>query len=128
MRARQIIEAEANLLLPFMQQATQEILDDPDYLVYGGKAEQGGRNPVDGYDINCGLCEEWAERVRELYAEATGADDVEVLEPFNITGLPEHELMGHVFIRFQGRFYDAECHDGAVTWEQLPLFVKNAAQ
>lgn len=127
MKARAVIEAEANPLAPFMAQATQEILDDESIRVHFGPKGTPGKRPVTGFDINCGMCEDWAERVAQLYREATGQDEVEVLEPYNLTGKPEHELMGHVFIRFRGRFYDPECSEGTDTWENLPLFLKNGS-
>ena len=108
-----------------MQQATEELLGDETTAVYGGGGD-GGRRIKSGYDINCGMCEEWSERVRELYLKATGRDEVDVLDPGNITGNPDDSLMGHVFLRFNGRYYDAECSQGATDWKQLPLFVKQS--
>ena len=106
-----------------MAQATREFLGDETTAVYGGGGE-GGRRVISAYDVNCGLCEEWGERVREIYREATGKDDVDVLDPGNMTGDPDDSLSGHVFLRFEGKFFDAECTEGVANWQQLPLFVK----
>lgn len=111
-----------------MQQATAECLADVNAAVFGGEGDnkEKGRRPQNSYDINCGLCEEWSERVRVLYREATGRDDVDVLDPGNVSGNPDDSLEGHVFLRFKGRFYDAECPEGVDDFRKLPLFTKQA--
>lgn len=120
----QLLEATYPSLAKAMQQATQELISDEKHRVYGG-GRPDQRRCADAFDINCGSCEEWAERVRNLYAEATGNDDVEVLDPANITGDPDDSIgYGHVFIRHNGLFYDAECQTGVPEWQRLPLFQK----
>lgn len=124
-----ISEAQNHPLLCLMQQASQEILSNPEAIVYGGiENEHNGRRPTCPYDINCGLCEEWGERVAELYREATGNDDIDVVDPGNLSGHPNDDLFGHVFIRFHGRYYDAECPEGVDDWRKLLLFTKQIAR
>ncbi len=55
-------------------------------------------------DINHGLCEVWADWV---CARLPGAG-----KEINYDGI-------HVAVRYQGRLYDAECHGGVDTWEEL---------
>jgi hypothetical protein len=121
-----LLEAVNPALARAMAQATAECIADVNAAVFGGEGDgkEKGRRPKNGYDINCGLCEEWGERVRELYREATGRDEVDVLDPGNITGNADDSLEGHVFLRFRGRFYDAECPEGVSDWRKLPLFQK----
>ena len=108
-----------------MQKASQEIWSDPDAVVFGGvESDCNGRRLIIPYDINCGFCEEWGERVAELYREATGNNGIDVIDPGNLSGNPDDSLLGHVFIRFRGRYYDAECPEGVDDWRKLPLFTK----
>lgn len=108
-----------------MQQATAEFLADQNTQIYGG-VRPDARRAKDAYDINCGLCEEWAQRVYELYLELTGKPDVEYLDAGNISGNDDDSLeCGHVFLRFKGKYYDAECPQGVRQFWQLPLFQKN---
>lgn len=107
-----------------MQFATSEMLKDPNLTAFGG-GRSDARKVKDAYDINCGFCEEWSEIVRQKYKELTNRDDVEVLDPGNISGNDDDDsLMGHVFIRFNGKFYDAETPSGVPRWQDLPIFKK----
>lgn len=108
-----------------MQQTTAEFMADEKSAVYGG-GKPPGRRAETAFDINCGMCEEWAERVRELYTEKTGRDDVkiEVRDPF----APEQAEHGHVFVCFLGQCYDAECPTGVWQWRQLPVFRKQMGE
>lgn len=110
-----------------MSMATNNILKDPENKVYGG-GRPDSRKASDAYDINCGLCEEWAEDVRQLYKNITGKDEVEILDPGNLSGNSDDSLMGHVFIRFKGKFYDAETSSGVSQWQNLPLFKKQGTK
>ncbi len=118
-------EAENDALQSCMRQASQEIISNPKAIVYGGvENDRTGRRPTTPYDINCGYCEEWGERVADLYREVTGNDDIDVIDPGNLSGNPDDSLLGHVFIRFRSRYYDAECPIGVEDWRKLPLFIK----
>ena len=102
-----------------MAQATREILADPDARVFGGGRPEA-RRVRDAFDINCGLCEEWATRVEDLCPGASA------LDPGNLSGDADDSLEhGHVFVRHGGRFYDSECPEGVTDWKQLPLFNRN---
>lgn len=119
-----LLESVDPALAKAMQQASAEIFADEGTQMYGG-GRPDKRRAVDAYDINCGLCEEWAERVRALYHEATGTDLVEVLDPGNLSGNADDSLeSAHVFIRFNDMFYDAEAPQGVSDWKQLPMFIK----
>lgn len=119
-----LLEAVDPAFAKAMEQASAEIFADEGTQMYGG-GRPDKRRAVDAYDINCGLCEEWAERVRALYQEATGTDAVDVLDPGNLSGNADDSLeAGHVFVRFNGVFYDAETPNGVSDWKQLPMFVK----
>ncbi len=99
-----------------MRRASDELLADPANLVWGG-GRSHRRRPVDAFDINCGLCEDWANRVADL------VDGVEVLDPIDLTG--DRDEDAHIFIRYRGHYYDAECHGGVDDWRLLPLFSRN---
>lgn len=119
-----LLEAVDPAFAKAMQQASAEIFADEGTQMFGG-GRPDGRRAADAFDINCGLCEEWAERVRALYHEATGTDLVEVLDPGNLSGNADDSLeAGHVFVRFNDMFYDAETPQGVSDWKQLPMFVK----
>lgn len=92
--------------------ASEELLSSPSAQVFGGD-RPGGRHPKDGFDLNCGLCEEWANRVAELLPGA------KVVDSF------EH---GHMFVRLAGRYYDAECFDGVDDWRNLPMVLRATAR
>lgn len=93
-----------------MATATAEIMADRTPTVYRGEHPNRKAYPVaHAYDINCGQCEEWANRVQEL----AGEHDVTV-----------HDSDAcHIFVEYGGRFYDAECPQGVDRWKQLPIFV-----
>jgi len=63
------------------------------------------------FDINDGRCDEFADRVCELVPDA-GVWDLGI----------EH---GHVCIKWNGRYYDAEEPEGVRHWRQLPIIVRN---
>ncbi len=61
------------------------------------------------WDINCGLCEEWANAVEK---RAPGA----------VADWYEFNDNDHCLVEFQGRFYDAECPEGVERPELLPIY------
>ena len=65
------------------------------------------------WDINNGLCEEFADAIHGLAPEAEGYDAAE----FD----PETDS-AHVFIKWGETFYDAENVRGVGDWRRLPLF------
>ena len=102
-----------------MRRATAEILADEKTKMFGGDRPDG-RRAIDAYDINCGMCEEWANRVAELCPEA------EAVGVGNLTGNADDDLeYPHVFVRYQGKFYDCECPQGVRRWDKLPLFTRS---
>ena len=73
------------------------------------------------YDINNGQCEEFAAAVKDRLpeAEAIWADDLREKSMFD--GI-DTWLDDHCFIRFQGRYYDAEEPEGVSSPDLLPFF------
>lgn len=72
------------------------------------------------YEINNGYCYEWAEGILErLRATEHQVELWEVLFGFGDTT--------HAFLRINGKFYDAECHEGVEDHMDLPIFKKLAA-
>lgn len=68
------------------------------------------RHDATTWDINNGLCDEFAERIvaRVSEAESVPATDSDVCLP-------------HQVIAWRGRFYDAECHHGVERLSELPI-------
>lgn len=70
---------------------------------------------VTPYEINCGLCEEWAIQAErfsdEIYVYDLGIDS---------------DYGGHVFVEYHGRYYDAECLEGVEDYRNLPIFQQRA--
>ena len=76
---------------------------------------------LSGRVINRGYCEEFASRVIDImggYSHVLdiGADDMDV-EPW----------VGHYWIEYEGRFFDAECIRGVDFWQDLPIFKRCAS-
>jgi hypothetical protein len=66
---------------------------------------------IDPYDINNGFCYEWAGTLLE------NLPNTEIWEvPLGVGDT------SHAFVRYNGKFYDAECLDGVVDHMDLPLF------
>ena len=97
------------------------------------------------YEINNGLCEEFASLIGCKFSEPSmltefwtesleddeGLIDWEFLEKWGVTlppnGLTKDELNdvrfgGHCFLHLEGRWFDAECPEGAVSPFELPIF------
>lgn len=115
-----------NPIAKIINTINQKFLSNKDNKVYGG-GRPANRQLKDVYDINCGYCEDWAEEVREEYRKQTGNDSVEVVGVGNLTGNPDDDLeYGHVFLKLDNKFYDAETPEGVDDWRDLPL-IKNKA-
>jgi hypothetical protein len=72
------------------------------------------------YDINCGDCYEWAERVFE---ELKDTHQIEIWEvPYGMGDTC------HAFLKINGKFYDAEALDGVDDYSNLPIFNKLPVQ
>ena len=65
------------------------------------------------WDINNGYCDDFADRCAELI---NGSEAVDLME--------YDEELAHTALLYRGKFYDAECLGGAVSWQDLPI-VKN---
>jgi len=68
------------------------------------------------WDVNNGLCIEFADRVVREVPEAIVRHD------------EGPAAMGHWFVEFQGRFYDAESLEGVGYYWQLPIYTVNRAK
>lgn len=103
------------------------------------------------YRINCGLCEDFGlevqrrlegvQSVREFYTECLQADDGGwdwkcLRNEHKCTapvGLSEDEvdniiMGGHMFLKCQDKWYDAECPDGADSPFDLPIFRRSVIE
>ena len=73
-------------------------------------------NLISAYDINNGLCDDWATKVNEILPET------------EILGTPDYYFMnyewaiGHYWIKYKGKHYDAETLKGAKNWKNLLIF------
>ena len=67
--------------------------------------------PPHPWDINNGLCEDFTNEVCQLVPEA---------EEW-VSDFPDE--IGHTFIYWHRRYYDAECLDGVTDYLQLPIFL-----
>ena len=72
------------------------------------------------YDINDGLCEDWANQVFDRLKDEVFVEIWETLFGFAATT--------HVFIRIDGKFRDAECLAGVEDHMDLPIFAKLLAE
>lgn len=67
----------------------------------------------DPYEINNGRCSEFAHAVVKQVPEA------------KVYAEPEEECpsqIGHEWVEYRGKFYDAECPYGVDDWQNLPIF------
>ncbi len=61
------------------------------------------------WDINNGHCDAWADLAAERLHEGAFSTWV---DPY------------HCVLVFDGKFYDADCPEGAAHWDQLPMFAR----
>ena len=63
------------------------------------------------YDINNGRCEDFAEAIVKKMPGATSMwNDFDNDDP------------NHCYVRYNGRYYDAECPEGVNSPDDLPIF------
>jgi hypothetical protein len=67
------------------------------------------------FEINNGSCEEWAEEVRRRLVKSIHRVEVWSTPYF-------FAATTHTFVRIDGRFYDAECLEGVLDHNDLPIF------
>ena len=79
------------------------------------------RHDATTWDINCGYCEVFADAVarRVSGAQAIWAYDPEIHPPVSEDGGWDPD---HCVVEYQGRFYDAECHEGVDHVRDLPIY------
>ncbi len=65
-------------------------------------------------EINSGLCDYFAMEIQERVPYAKE----ECSEIYNAP-------VGHVWVSYKGRHYDAQAPDGVSDWSQLPIFLSN---
>lgn len=86
--------------------------------------------PKSTWDINNGLCEEFAERLR---SQLPGAEIVDMLDLYlNDARLPQFrksrvysEEPAHTIVWYRGRYYDSQNPEGVDDWAQLDTFKLN---
>jgi len=66
------------------------------------------------YSINCGYCDIFAEQVVEELREG------EIEETAFHANNPQH-----VWVYYQGKYYDSEVPFGVDDWRELPIFLRN---
>jgi hypothetical protein len=65
------------------------------------------------YDINNGYCEEFADIIYNKIKDC------------EIMAFPlESKYFGHIFIKYNNKYYDAESPYGEIHWKYLPIFRK----
>lgn len=72
------------------------------------------------WDINNGLCDEFADTVVGIVKERYPKEKVDAPD-LREYGAPEE--VAHVPVVWRGKFYDAECIKGVKDWKKLPLVV-----
>jgi len=81
------------------------------------------RKPYFQYDINCGLCDEWAmkviKKIKALNLKITAYDTD------NLQYRKYEDLPNHVFVKIGHKFYDCECLDGVTSISKLPIYSRN---
>ena len=116
-RLRGVMQAVTDRLLERMQQ--------DGFYVCGEK-----RYDPTTWGINNGYCEEWATRVVDMMDQQVTVDEADD-EGVPFDGeRPEHVKWwtpAHIFVKHEGRFYDAECHEGVDRIVDLPLY-RNAGK
>jgi hypothetical protein len=76
------------------------------------------RHDATTWDINCGYCEDFANEVCDIFPEAETFDLGESDNPESFFDY------AHTAVRYNSRYYDAECIEGVPDWKMLPI-VKN---
>lgn len=74
-------------------------------------------------DINGGNCEEFADKLVGLIPSAKQMWDWEAEDG----GVNRGWTWCHCFVKYEGRYYDAECVDGVSEWWNLPWFLRPGA-
>lgn len=73
-------------------------------------------------DINGGNCEAFADEVASRVPGAVAVWDWEADEDAGYPPLEVRADWCHCFIRYNGMYYDSECHAGVADWIDLPFF------
>lgn len=76
-------------------------------------AEEG----ITPYEVNNGNCDAWAEEVLGLLGETGHKVQIWATPMF-------YADTTHIFLRIDGKFYDAECSAGVDDHNELPIFAK----
>jgi hypothetical protein len=99
---------------------------------YGGKISHDRPKP---YDINCGDCRPFGMNIEH---KIPGAQQVWSSDMPDYQGPqfddndnersdydPDDPSADHTFIKYNGKYYDAECVDGVCNWRELPIYINN---
>ena len=99
---------------------------------YGGEISYESPKP---YDINCGDCRPFGMDVENKIpgSELVWSSDMpdfqgpQFDDEFNERDVydPDDPEADHAFIKYNGKYYDAECVDGVCNWRELPIYVNN---
>ena len=113
-----------------LREVTEQIKDEMQRTGWWREAERTRRHDrPTAWDINNGMCEEWAETaVRRIGGDAEAADLAALrYEKF---GLPDgiFEDVSHIVLILDGRFYDAQDIEGVSDPRQLQLIRRVSRQ
>lgn len=75
---------------------------------------------ISPYDINNGQCEDFAMEI----INRMGGYSANITEVCTENFVEFGELVGHYWILYKGKHYDAECPNGTKDWKNLPIFNK----
>jgi len=108
----------------------------PDFIQKKAKQFLAEHNLEHVYDINCGLCEEFAKECLAVYpnGEIVDLGELYINDPFyqpeNFQSLSEDErlkwiydqdLPCHYAFLYEGKYYDAQNYNGVEDWKELDL-------
>ena len=103
-----------------LHQVTEEILDQMQKTGWwsGPPKERVCRHdrPLP-WDINCGMCESWAE----LAVQKLGAGDAIWIDQLIFWDTTDCEDTFHCVLRLEGLFYDSQCLEGVDDPRKLPI-------
>ena len=80
---------------------------------------------ISPYDINNGECEDFAMEILDKMGGYS--EDITKVCTQNFVDFGSLDL-GHVWILYKGKHYDAECSNGVKDWKNLPIFKNNISR
>jgi hypothetical protein len=114
-------KAVTSTIKKIMEDVTAELLQDintEDNYFHDKRSK-----PYFQYDINCGLCEDWAMRV----VKKINALNLKVscYDVDNNQFRKYEDWANHVFVKIGNKYYDCECLNGVTSISKLPIYSRN---